>query len=68
MLDPRSLAVVIARIDKHHVAGIVAIVVGALLAIVGGIRLATRATRAALAPIAGVVILVLGILLYLRAI
>lgn len=68
MIDARSLAVVLARIDKHHVAGIVAIVVGALLAIVGGIRLATRATRAALAPVAGLVIVALGILVYVRAI
>jgi hypothetical protein len=68
MLDPRSLAVVLAHIDKHHVAGIVAIVIGALLAIVGGIRLATRATRAALAPVAGIVILLLGVLVYVRAI
>jgi hypothetical protein len=68
MIDPRALDVVLARIDKHHVAGIVAIVVGGLLAVVGGIRLMTRATRAALAPVAGLIIVVLGILLYLRAI
>lgn len=68
MFDTRTLAVVLAAIDKHHVAGIVAIVVGALLALVGGIRLATRATRAALAPVAGLIILLLGILLYIRAI
>jgi hypothetical protein len=68
MVDPRTLDVVLAHIDKHHIAGIVAIVVGALLAIVGGIRFLTRATRAALAPVAGLVILVLGILVYVRAI
>lgn len=68
MFDTRTLAVVLANIDKHHVAGIVAIVVGALLAVVGGIRLATRATRAALAPVAGLIILLIGILLYVRAI
>lgn len=68
MLDTRTLAVVLAHIDKHHVAGIVAIAVGALLAIVGGIRFATRASRALFAPVAGVIIALLGILLYVRAI
>ncbi|MGA8296588.1 MAG: hypothetical protein WB770_06065 [Acidimicrobiales bacterium] len=66
MFDARTFAVVLARIDKHHVAGIVAIVVGAALAIVSGIRFATRASRALLAPVAGLIIVLLGVLLYLR--
>ena len=40
-----AFATVLATVSKHHVAGIVGIIVGALLVIVGGIRVAMRATR-----------------------
>ena len=40
-----AFATVLATVSKHHVAGIVGIIVGALLVIVGGIRVAMRAMR-----------------------
>ncbi len=60
------MASVLATLSKHHVAGIVGIVVGALLVVVGGIRVALRVSRAIIVPIVGLVIVVLGILVYAR--
>jgi uncharacterized membrane protein len=48
------------------VAGIVGIILGALLVIVGGIRVAMRATRAIAVPIVGLVIVVGSILVYAK--
>lgn len=51
-------------VNKHHVVGIVAIVVGAILVLLGLARLVGRLAIAAAIPLIGLVILVLGILLY----
>jgi hypothetical protein len=61
-----TFATVLATVSKHHVAGIVGIIVGALLVIVGGIRVAMRATRAIAVPIVGLVIVVGSILVYAK--
>jgi hypothetical protein len=61
-----AFATVLATVSKHHVAGIVGIIVGALLVIVGGIRVAMRATRAIAVPIVGLVIVVGSILVYAK--
>lgn len=53
-------------VSKHHVAGIVAIVVGAILLLLGLARLAGRLMIGAFVPAVGIVILVIGILLYAR--
>ena len=62
------LTVITAAVNKHHVAGIVAIAIGAILVIIGGFRVAMRASRAMGVPIFGLVLVLLGVLLYLRAI
>ncbi|HLX77796.1 MAG TPA: hypothetical protein VKR27_02845 [Acidimicrobiales bacterium] len=62
------LTVVTATVNKHHVAGITAIAIGAILVIIGGLRVATRASRAIGVPIFGLVIALLGVLTYIRAI
>lgn len=62
------LTAVTATVNKHHVAGIVAIVIGAVLVVVGGFRVAMRASQAMAIPIFGLVLVLLGVLLYLRAI
>jgi drug/metabolite transporter (DMT)-like permease len=61
-----TFATVLATVSKHHVAGIVGIIVGALLVVVGGIRVAMRATRAIAVPIVGLVIVVGSILVYAK--
>lgn len=69
MHGTESLAAVLALVDKHHVAGIVGIVIGgAVIVIVGGFRVAMRATRAVLVPIVGLAIVLLAVLVYIRTI
>jgi hypothetical protein len=59
-------AAVLATLSKHHLAGIVGIIIGALLVIVGGIRVAMRTSRAIIVPIVGLVIVVGAILVYAK--
>ncbi len=63
-----SLFALLATVNKHHLAGIVAIVVGALGVIVGAVRALRQEEAGGLILVAGVVIIVLGILLYVRKI
>ena len=51
-------------VDKHKITGIVVIVVGALIAIFGAVRAMQRLSGAALIAVAGVVIVVIGILVF----
>ncbi len=60
--------VVVAALNKHHFVGVAGMVVGALLVVVGGMRILTKAAGAVLVPVAGLVVVVLGILLYARKI
>jgi uncharacterized membrane protein YiaA len=62
------LATLFVAISKHEVGGIIAIVVGALLAIFGLFRAAQRLSGSALYLLGGVVIVVIGVLLITRAI
>jgi|GEM_PF-2984508 hypothetical protein len=57
---------VLAVVNKHHLVGIVAIVVGALVVAVGALRFFGRTVRSMLVPVVGLVVVVLGILLYFR--
>ena len=60
---PQDRALVLLRQRNF---GIVGIILGALLVIVGGIRVAMRATRAIAVPIVGLVIVVGSILVYAK--
>jgi|GEM_PF-991221 hypothetical protein len=55
-------------ISKHEIAGIIGLVIGAALVLFGGMRVAARAAGGAAILIVGIVIVVLGILLFTRAI
>jgi hypothetical membrane protein len=57
--DPMSL---LFAIDKHRVAGIVVIVIGALVATYGVLRALKRVSGAALIALSGVAIAVVGVL------
>ncbi|MGH9043526.1 MAG: hypothetical protein ACRDVP_01575 [Acidimicrobiales bacterium] len=59
---------VVATLGKHEIAGIVVIVVGALIALVGVVRGLQRLSGAALVVLVGIVILVIGALVYTRTI
>ncbi|MGD0742267.1 MAG: hypothetical protein ABSA31_03130 [Acidimicrobiales bacterium] len=61
-----TFAAVLATLSKHHLAGIVGIVVGALILIIGGIRVAMRASKAIIVPIVGLIIVVGSILVYAK--
>jgi hypothetical protein len=63
-----TTAAVLAGMSKHDDAGIAAIVVGAILVAFGALRVAGRAARAMLIPIVGIVVIVIGVLFFTRAI
>lgn len=56
----------IAATNKHHVAGITAIVIGAILVALGFARLAGRIAIGAIVPILGIAIVLIGVLTYTR--
>jgi len=58
-----ALASVVFAVDKHRVAGIIVIVVGAAIVVFGVLRLVRRLTGAALVLLAGAIIVALGILI-----
>lgn len=62
-----TAAAILAGMSKHDDVGIVAVVVGAILIALGALRVAGRTARAMFVPIAGVVIIIIGILLFTRA-
>ncbi|HUZ20318.1 MAG TPA: hypothetical protein VMU75_07095 [Acidimicrobiales bacterium] len=55
-------------ISKHQIAGIVGLVVGLALVLFGGMRVAARVTGAAAIVVVGIVVLLLAVLLFVRAI
>ena len=59
---------IVATISKHDVGGAIVVVVGVLLVILGGLRMAAKAASAFLIPIAGIAVLVVGTLLFTRTI
>lgn len=61
-------ALVTAAVAKHKVAGIAGIVLGAVIALFGVVRAVQRLTGAALTLLIGVVIVVLGVLVYTHTI
>lgn len=62
------LLALLLSVGKHKIAGIVVIVVGAIIAVFGVVRALRRLSGAALVALAGVVILVIGILLFTHTI
>ncbi|MCU1492908.1 MAG: hypothetical protein JWO62_672 [Acidimicrobiaceae bacterium] len=60
-------AAVLAGMSKHDDAGIAAIVVGIVLVALGALRVAGRTAQAMLIPVAGVVVIIIGILFFTRA-
>lgn len=67
MSDP-ALAGQLLAASKHQEAGIAALVVGALLLLLGGARLLGRLAIGAFVPLLGIAIVVVGILLVTRTI
>jgi len=55
-------------VNKHQIAGIVVIVVGAIVAVFGALRAMRRTSGAALISLAGVAVAVIGILVFTRTI
>jgi hypothetical protein len=66
-MDSSTTAAVLAAFSKHDEAGLAAVIVGVIVIALGAVRVAGRAARAMLLPIVGVVIVVLGILFFTRA-
>lgn len=58
----------ILAMTKHQLAGTVAVVVGALLVVVGVARLLARAATGALLPLLGIAAVVVGILFFTRTV
>ncbi len=56
----------IAATNKHHLAGMAAIAVGAILVVLGLLRLAGRVAIGAIVPILGIAIVLIGVLTYTR--
>jgi hypothetical protein len=59
-------ASVLAVVNKHHLAGIVAIVVGAVVVVIGALRFFGRTVRSMSLAVVGLVVVVIGVLLYFR--
>jgi hypothetical protein len=55
-------------VDKHHVAGLVVLVVGAAIAVFGAVRVVQRLSGAALILTAGIAVAVIGILVFTHTI
>jgi len=68
MATTHTLVLVILAVDKHHIAGIAVVVVGAALAVFGALRALRRASGAALIALAGIAIVVIGVLTYTHTI
>ncbi|MHB1597974.1 MAG: hypothetical protein ACYCXY_03605 [Acidimicrobiales bacterium] len=61
-------ALVVATVNKHHLAGLVGIAVGVLLVVLGGLRVFGRTVRSMLVPVVGLVVVGIGLLLYFRVV
>ncbi|HVC24236.1 MAG TPA: hypothetical protein VND23_00630 [Acidimicrobiales bacterium] len=59
---------ILAVMNKHHVAGIVGIVVGVVLIVLGATRVLGRTAAAMLVPLVGIAVALLGVLLYARVV
>lgn len=68
MHDLSGAGTVFATISKHHIGGIVAIVIGALILVFGGARMMAKVATAPLIPLLGIAVVVLGILIFTRVI
>ena len=68
MADSHSVGVLLATVSKHEIGGIVGIVVGVILVIFGWLRVMAKAAGAILIPIVGLIVILLGVLLYTHVI
>ncbi len=59
-----SLLVMLLAVDKHKIAGIAVIVVGAIVAVLGIVRAVRRESGAVLVALAGAAVAVIGVLLF----
>jgi hypothetical protein len=59
---PSDVAGLILAVDKHKIAGIAAMVVGAVVLLFGVLRTTKRLSGAALVLLAGAVIVIIGVL------
>lgn len=62
----QTTAAMLLAVDKHHAAGALGLIVGILVLAYGAVRVAARMAGAAAYLAAGLVIAILGILLYVR--
>ena len=62
------ISAVLLALSKHHVSGIIGIIVGIIVIGFGGLRIMQRAAGAMMFAFVGLVVVILGILLYTRAI
>ncbi|HUY30932.1 MAG TPA: hypothetical protein VMV02_08070 [Acidimicrobiales bacterium] len=68
MHDLSTGAGVLATVNKHHLAGIVGIVAGVVLAALGATKVIGRTVAIMVFPIVGLVIALVGVLLYARVV
>ncbi len=61
-------AATLATVSKHAIAGIVAIVAGVIIVGFGAVKLAAKTAMAFFLPLAGVAVIVIGILFVTRTI
>ena len=61
-------AAMLATVSKHAIAGVVAIVAGVIVVGFGVVKLAAKTAMGFLLPLAGVVVIVIGILFVTRTI
>ena len=66
-MDLAHLNGVIAAVNKHKVVGIIGIIVGVLVLGIGGLRVMKRTAGAMFTAIVGLVVLVIGVVLYTHA-
>ena len=66
-MDLAHLTGVIAAVNKHKVVGIVGMIAGALVLLFGGLRVMRKMAGATATAVVGLVVLVVGVLLYVHA-
>jgi uncharacterized membrane protein len=63
-----TAGLLLGAVNKHRIAGIVVLVIGAVLVIFGGVRFLSKIATAPLIPLIGLAVIVIGILLFARVI
>ncbi len=68
MADTHDAISLVLAVDKHRIAGIAVIVLGAIVAIYGVLRAFKRVSGAALIALAGVAVAIVGVLVFTHTI